>query len=118
MTDKPDWWPKNPYYPSVFTMSEDDVCEALPDPKTRTGVAGKLMHEGWEAASETILDRIRQHEAVCSNITNAPTTLLVVLSLLELLKDDDIWIAQGSQMHEDLKAAEKELILCRKERAR
>ena len=55
---RPEWWPINPYFASIFRMSEEDIIRAIPDDLTRTGVAGKLMHDGWELASDAIYEAL------------------------------------------------------------
>ena len=59
---KPDWWPKNPYPESVFPMTLDEYCEAVPDGDLRTAISGCLGRTFWSVASEDIF--IRMCEAV------------------------------------------------------
>ena len=68
---RPDWWPTNPYFPSIFTMTENDIVQAIPDDKTRTGVAGKLMHDAWELASEAIWEHFKANGAPEASIREA-----------------------------------------------
>lgn len=59
---KPEWWPKNPYPESVFPMTVDEYCEAVPDGDQRTAISGCLGRMFWDIASEDIY--IRMCEAV------------------------------------------------------
>ena len=54
MSQKPVWWPKNPYPPSVFPMSEERYSEVVPDPELRTALSGMLGRLFWDIASEAI----------------------------------------------------------------
>ena len=53
-TAKPNWWPRNPYPESIFTMSEEQYPEIVPDPKLRTTLSGMLGRRFWDIASDAI----------------------------------------------------------------
>lgn len=107
----PPWWPPNPFRPSVFAMSEKDLTDALPNPTTRTAVAGLLMRDGWTLAADAILACLLRHGAYHLDPQEAPAALRVVSRLLDGLANGDMHIRQGSTLHAELKAAETELKL-------
>lgn len=58
----PSWWPENPYSEAIFTMTDKEYVEAVPDEDLRTRISGLLMRSGWDNASREILERMREHE--------------------------------------------------------
>ena len=58
-TDKPPWWPENPYPIEIFPMPREDYSKIIPDPNTRTAVSGMLGREFWEIASKSIYDALK-----------------------------------------------------------
>ena len=54
MSDKPPWWPNNPYPEDIFPMAREEYEKIVPDPKTRTALSGMLGRIFWEIASEVI----------------------------------------------------------------
>ena len=57
MSDKrPDWWPENPYPESVFTMTEEEYIEVIPDKHLRTRISGFMARFGWDRADEAIYE--------------------------------------------------------------
>ena len=63
---KPEWWPENPYPESVFPMTTDEYCEAVPGGDLRTAISGCLGRVFWDVASEDIF--IRMCEAVDARV--------------------------------------------------
>lgn len=61
MTDKPIWWPQNPYPNDIFVMPRSRYAEIVPDPMTRTALSGTLGREFWEIASDMIWDAMQAH---------------------------------------------------------
>jgi hypothetical protein len=57
---KPTWWPPCPWPSDVFPLSREEYCNLVPDPAMRTAITGLLMRMGWEAAEETILERLER----------------------------------------------------------
>ncbi len=55
---KPEWWPECPWPETVFSMTEEEYVNAVPDPATRTAISGFLMRRGWEVASQDIHESI------------------------------------------------------------
>lgn len=62
--ERPEWWPENPYPEIVFTMTEEEYLEAVPDPLERTRISGFLGRFFWEIAENQI------YEAVNNNVEN------------------------------------------------
>ena len=58
---KPEWWPTNPYFERIFTMTEDEFIAAIPDEHLRTRIAGFCMREGWANASDAIFEAWKAH---------------------------------------------------------
>jgi hypothetical protein len=58
---KPDWYPKNPYFESVFPATVEDYIREVPDPQTRTALSGALGRLFWELASDAILTAINEN---------------------------------------------------------
>jgi len=58
--NKPDWWPKNPYPESVFTMKEEQYADIVVDSNLRTALSGMLGRLFWNMASEAIWQAILQ----------------------------------------------------------
>ena len=54
MSNKPYWWPANPYPEDVFTMTEEEYVAAFPDERLRSAVSGYLGRLFWGIASESI----------------------------------------------------------------
>jgi hypothetical protein len=52
--DKPEWWPKNPYFEDamVSVKNDTDYIQAIPDPNLRTAISWYLGNRMWELASE------------------------------------------------------------------
>ena len=72
MSDKPKWWPDNPYPKSVFPMERDMYSEIVPNEKTRTALSGMLGREFWDIASETIWDAVEvEIERLQADLDNA-----------------------------------------------
>ena len=63
---KPEWWPRNPYPGSIFPMTPDEYCDAVPDDDLRTAISGCLGRTFWDIASEDIF--IRMCEAVDARV--------------------------------------------------
>ena len=61
MTDKPEWWPKNPYPVDIFPMPREEYGDIVPDPHTRTALSGMLGREFWEIASDAIWNAFQDH---------------------------------------------------------
>ena len=54
---KPKWWPNNPYPKSIFTMTEDEYCNAILRnhyEHIRTRCSGFMARFVWDIASEAI----------------------------------------------------------------
>ena len=84
---KPEWWPENPYPESVFPMTTDEYCEAVPDGDLRTAISGCLGRVFWDVASEDIF--IRMCEAVDARVIGielGPTRLKCALLPLDALQ--------------------------------
>lgn len=60
--EKPKWWPKNPYPETIFVMKRERYPEIVPDPDLRTGLSGMLGREFWDIASETIWEKVKEHQ--------------------------------------------------------
>lgn len=52
----PDWFPKNPYPVSVFSMTDDEYVAAIPDTRLRTAISGYLGRVFWDIASKKIAE--------------------------------------------------------------
>ncbi len=61
MTDKPKWWPQNPYFESAMDSIKNDAdyTKVIPDPALRTAVSWYLSNRVWELASNAILEAIQ-----------------------------------------------------------
>ena len=62
MKPKPNWWPECPYPESIFTMTDDEYVQAIPDPKLRTAISGYLGRIFWKIASAMIWRAIQENE--------------------------------------------------------
>jgi hypothetical protein len=51
---RPKWWPENQYPESVFTMTEEEYVDAIPDEHLRTRISGFMARFGWDRADESI----------------------------------------------------------------
>ena len=58
---KPEWWPKNPYFERIFTMTQQEFVAAIPDVQLRTRIAGFCMREGWNNASDACFEAWKAH---------------------------------------------------------
>lgn len=61
-TEKPDWWPENPYPSEVFPMTIEEYVEMFPDERQRAAIAGCLGRQFWGLASDAIYEAMLQHE--------------------------------------------------------
>jgi len=61
VSDKPEWWPKNPYPVEIFPMPREEYSEIVPDPHLRTALSGMLGREFWEIASNAIWAALQNH---------------------------------------------------------
>ena len=63
MTDKPEWWPQNPYFESAMgTIKDDeDYIKAVPDEHLRTCVSWYLGNRFWTVASDMIWEAVQNH---------------------------------------------------------
>ncbi len=61
MTDKPKWWPQNPYFESAMDSIKNgtDYVRAVPGPQLRTAVSWYLSNRAWELASNDILEAMQ-----------------------------------------------------------
>ena len=57
MTDKPDWWPENPYPADLFPMTVEEYVAAIPDKKLRTAISGCIGRWAWDVASDAIWEK-------------------------------------------------------------
>ena len=58
-TQKPTWWPENPYPEKMYPMTLDEAAALMPsDPVIRTKMAGALGRHFWDVASEDIYNRL------------------------------------------------------------
>ena len=48
-----------PWPESVWTMTDKQYVEAIPDEKLRTAISGFLMRKGWEIAKEDIIKQAK-----------------------------------------------------------
>ena len=62
MSEKPSWWPQNPYPEDIFTMTREQYIEAVPDPGLRTAITGCLARWAWGVASDMIWDALRAEQ--------------------------------------------------------
>ena len=62
MSNKPGWWPENPYPKSVFTMADDEYVKAIPDTHLRTAISGYLGRIFWEIASNEIYRAMKEEK--------------------------------------------------------
>lgn len=79
---RPDWWPSNPFPASVFTLTAEQLRALIPSDLMRTGVAGLLMRQGWELASEAIYARLLEtagHEPPSVRVCALPTCDTVIV---------------------------------------
>lgn len=66
MSDKPTFWPKNPYPEDIFPMKRERYAEIVPDPDVRTALSGMLGRVFWEIASEEIWNELKEQiEELC-----------------------------------------------------
>ncbi len=63
MSDKPAWWPKNPYPEDIFEATTKDYCAMVPDRGIRTAISGALGRFFWDIASESIWDALQAANA-------------------------------------------------------
>jgi len=61
MSEKPEWWPENPYPVKIFPMPRSEYADIVPDPHTRTALSGMLGREFWEIASNAIWAALQNH---------------------------------------------------------
>lgn len=59
---KPEWWPDNPYPPSIFPMTTDEYVAAIPDTALRTAISGCMARFGWERAEDAIWKAMQEVE--------------------------------------------------------
>ena len=60
---KPSWFPECPYPESLFTMTEKEFIEVLPNPLARSRVSGYLGRLFWNMCSNEIYERwVQQQE--------------------------------------------------------
>ncbi len=64
MSDKPKWWPDNPYPKSVFPLDRDKYSEIVPDEPTRTALSGMLGREFWNITSNGIWEAVKAELAL------------------------------------------------------
>jgi len=57
-TERPAWWPQNPYPKDIFVMPQEKYEEIVPDPDLRTGLSGMLGRIFWDIAETSIWERI------------------------------------------------------------
>ena len=55
-TNKPEWWPENPYPDDIFPMTDEEYVAAVPDEKLRTSISGCLGRMFWNIASQSIFE--------------------------------------------------------------
>lgn len=60
MSEKPEWWPDNPYPEKIFRMPKEKYAELVPDDELRTGLSGLLGREFWDIASGSIWDATKE----------------------------------------------------------
>jgi len=95
MSDKPKWWPDNPYPKSVFPMERDMYSEIVPNEKTRTALSGMLGREFWDIASETIWDAVEveieqlqaENEHLCESVKAMDVLTEQIVELQESLDE-------------------------------
>jgi len=63
-TQKPTWWPENPYPQSVFPMQREQYVEIVPDDDTRTGLSGLLGREFWDIVADAIWEAMQEERAL------------------------------------------------------
>ena len=63
-TQKPTWWPENPYPASVFPMPREKYAEIVPDDDVRTGLSGMLGREFWDIAADAIWEAMQEERAL------------------------------------------------------
>jgi len=57
-TIEPSWWPKNPYPQDVFTMTDAQYAEAIPDHDLRTAISGYNGRHFWDIAAQAVYDAL------------------------------------------------------------
>jgi hypothetical protein len=67
MSNKPNWWPQNPYPEAIFTKTKKDYSELVPEPDTRTALSGMLGREFWNIAEASIWNAIQAHGKIIEN---------------------------------------------------
>jgi hypothetical protein len=60
--ETPEWWPECPYPKSIFPMTIDEYCDAIPDENLRTAISGYLGRIFWELASKSIWEALKENE--------------------------------------------------------
>jgi hypothetical protein len=60
-SERPWWWPENPYPEDIFPMTIDEYVAAIPDPHLRTAISGCLARFGWRIAETQIWDAWQRH---------------------------------------------------------
>jgi hypothetical protein len=65
MTEKPDWWPKNPYPASIFRTDLEHATDAIKGKITgmeMTAFSGAWGRHVWDLAADAIWERMQEAE--------------------------------------------------------
>ena len=87
-TNKPGWWPNNPYPESVFPMRRSEYQNIVPDPKIRTALSGMLGREFWDIASDAIWAAMEENPDPQDEIDNLLTAHDVLKSYADWSKSE------------------------------
>ena len=61
---RPSWWPKCPWPAEVWPMTQEEYVKAVPDPKLRTAISGRLMRVGWELCEKDVWERLKDGSGI------------------------------------------------------
>lgn len=68
-TEKPNWWPENPYPEELFPNDAQEYCDILIDPTERTAISGYLGRIFWNLAAKQFRTVIElQSDPIYGNI--------------------------------------------------
>lgn len=52
-------WPQCPWPEDIWTMTDKEYAEAIPDPDLRTAISGFLMRKGWEVLKNQLEKKLK-----------------------------------------------------------